>query len=213
MYYSSVKNETDAEQSQTTDEPQSLFNELYRVRQDGPGWAILRKIPLSDHDYQALRLNDTEIGYLKQVGPRSIYHLNRMLEIGRSPHERVFALAFAQHAPDLVESLRKNKSVYRRIRFTLNGESNDTCMWWTLSPNIFELFKEKLGDKEAIQKLLRWGQDSDEDDIATVHLKGLEAYNAFGTANTFTLGRDPQGYSHDFAKKEAKRLVNAGIFE
>lgn len=193
--------------------------EFLKAQNDCGPFGFLGKTSI---DYREdLGLNDNERKAVETVSGRAKYHLHRLLEKGRSTEERQFALAYALHAQPMLNDLRGNDlNKFKIINGTINSEGNDTCLWWTLSPYLFDLLHQRLGDKQAIAILLGWAENGhsiqginlEKDDLETVHLRGLEIYNSQKPKPTFVLSPNPQGYSHAFAHNEADRLVKSGIF-
>ena len=99
----------------------------------------------------------------------------------------------------------------RLVQETISGEGTDCCLWWTLSPYIFDELKSKTGEKEAVKSLLEWamsGRPYNKIEDKQVNLSGLDIYNFAGRGfYTFILSRDSSDMSHKFARKEAQRLM------
>lgn len=186
-----------------------LFN-LKTAQSDGFPWGFLLKGENAKRNIQTL--GQDAIDSVGSLGLRAIYHVNRLLEEKRSDNERNFALALAQYASEVMKSI----DIYddHLVRATVSGEGCDSCLWWTLSPYVFDILKLKVGDKEAVKLLITWaktGKPHSEiwDGDKQVNLTGLGNYNFVRSKSdhTFTLSRDPNGKSHQFARQEAQRLV------
>jgi len=192
----------------TQNEINGFLQELRAAQKDGFPWGILKKGESATTHISALGQN--AMNSVRKLGGRAIYHADRLLEQGRSEIERNFALALANHAKEVMKSIGE-KDEYS-VRATISGEGSDCCLWWTLSPYIFdELRRLEIDEETAVKYLLIWaktGRPFHEVKDKEVNLLGLNIYNFAARGScTFTLSRDPSGMSHQFARKEAKRLV------
>lgn len=186
-----------------------FLEDLNAAQMDGSVWGFLNKGVGATRNISML--GPSAIDSVSQLGGRAIYHVDRLLERGRSHEEEEFAKALVRNASKLMDSLDYRQDY--SVRSVVSGEGSDCCLWWTLSPYIFTELKPKVGEIEAVRSLLKWSLSGKEiSDIKTgganVNLTGLSKYNFAGHQDTFTLGRDPKGPSHQFAKQEAQRLVN-----
>jgi hypothetical protein len=181
--------------------------ELRKARDDGKSPFLWKKLTSGKIDRRA------EI--MEPWGGRVTYHLDRLINPRRSRVEQDFAQAVLEFGgPAITDIEESDYERYRKIKGTLEGEGDDTCMWWTLSPYLFAELKGRLGGKGAMETLLDWAQDGQavgmgqNNDIDHLHLKGLDIYNYYYRGEkVFVLGENPRGYSHAFAKKEAQRLA------
>ena len=189
---------------------ENFLAELDKAQEDGYAWGFLQKGDRFTKNVEALGKDvENAAGIL---GGRSIYHLNRLLSPERSVAERDFGESLARFCLSDLSTVRKIGD--QQVRKIISSEGADACLWWTLAPYLFSTFRQskKVSDKEAAVKILIWSKTGkpfheviDEHDV---NLQGLERYNhASGGKNTFTLGKDPNGNSHRFAKSEANRLA------
>ncbi len=185
----------------------SFLEDLRNAQEDGFIWGFLKKG--NDATKNVASLGIDAIKSVEPLAGRAVYHINRLLESGRSTQERAFGLSLIEYSSELMGQM-DHKSGHA-TRATVSGEGSDCCLWWTLSPYIFSELEPKVGEKEAVKLLLEWSQSGKphyETEEAEVNLRGLGIYNYAGfNGCTFTLGKDPEGKSHQFAKKEAQRLI------
>lgn len=181
-------------------ENHSFWGEVVKAGNTG---GVLRKI----------RFDLVNLGYtqdlddkVKGIGGRISHHLRRLLEPERTKVENDFGAKFADLASDILPKFRKSKKV-------IESEGFDTCMWWTLAPYIYDDLKSRVGDSEAVKKLLDWAKTGEEFSTEEIKLKGLERYNSERGKLWFVLSEDPDHYSHKLAKREADRLVEEGVFD
>ena len=144
------------------------------------------------------------------------FHMVRMLERVNSPVERLFALALLEHATGIVDELENSKNQATAERYddaeyviTMSEQPN-MVMFWTMAPYLYEeLTARGVSPKMALRAVILWAGDWNTEDPADfrrkITLKGLERYK---DKPTFTLGTDPNGASHLFARQEAKRIVD-----
>ncbi len=187
---------------------EEFLNKLDLAQRDGREWGFLSKGEAATRNISTL-LGEDAIKKIGILGRRAVYHVNRLLEPERTQQENDFAKALTANAPELMRKVEKQAIREHKIRNCISGESSDSCMWWTLSPYIYAELQPTLGDKEAVSKLLKWAESWKpfSFDGPNINLDGLSNYQEAGTHSTFTLSLNPEGYSHQFAKEEAKRLV------
>lgn len=124
---------------------------------------------------------------------------------GFSEAEYNLAHAFLKYGKEIREELEQNE-----IRIVINKtETKNTCKWWTHAPYVYETLLEKgLKPEEAFRKTLLWGKlnDFNKDDLLGLEeLKDLDKRHKRGD---YILSAHPQGASHRFAKKMARKIVD-----
>lgn len=175
----------------------TFLDDLKFAQKDGPSYGSLYN---STANLQVLGQAAQKKAFA--LGGNGAYHINRLLENGRSAEEHTFARALVNNAGQAVTSLDE-----RAVLKVTDREGYDTCLWWTLSPYIFAELEPKIGEADAVKTVLQWSQTGSNDGFR-VNLRGLNIYNtAQLNSRTFTLGENPTGFSHQFAKMEAQRLV------
>ena len=189
-----------------------FLSELRKARRDGMSWGFLDKGTRATQNIEKI---SGAVDSLNELGRRAVYHVDRLLQADRSDEERNFAMALIANVGDLV---RNDKEIERTSR-VVSGESSDTCLWWTLSPYIFDQLKtDNIIESDAIKSLLQWSLTGKtfNDKTGTdkeVNLQGLDLYNLESIGGcTFTLSTKPGGPSHIFARNEAQRLIKNNIF-
>jgi len=180
---------------------------LENAQIDGPAWGFLAKS--KDATTNILKLGDGAFNSIKTLGSRAVFHSNRLLEPGRSEVERNFAVALAKNAEAIMTLIGEEDK--EAIRATISGEGSDCCLWLTLSPYVFDELKLQVEEEKALNEVIEWAKTGivkSEIEDKEVNLSGLNTYNyARFNQCTFTLGRDPNGNSHLFARQEAQRLI------
>jgi hypothetical protein len=132
---------------------------------------------------------------------------------GRSQIEHDFGFALGLYAGNVMDnrsSTDRNKAVDH-----ISGESLDSCLWWTLSPYVFNTLSKRKGSEEAVRLLIEWAEsgESIRNSGDRVTLEGLDRYNVSSPSNrTFILSRNEYDASHELAREEAERLVSEGVF-
>lgn len=185
----------------------SFLDELGKAQEDGFIWGFLKKGPEATRNVASF--GPDAIKSVEQLAGRAVYHINRLLEPGRSSQEREFGQSLIEFSGELMKQMDRESQ--RATIHVVSGEGCDCCLWWTLSPYIFEELKQKVDEREAVRLLFEWSQSGKpqyETEGTDVNLLGLNIYNYAGNGSTFTLGKDPNGQSHKFAKQEARRLIS-----
>ena len=200
----------DVEKQLTNEQFEAFYSDFHKALTEG-------KYPYLWKKYRSGLITQDVVDQIEPWRGRTYYHLDRLLLPNRSPKENTFARDFISYAGSVGKPLEEvdDQQSFRNIRNILQHESSATCLWWTLSPYIHEILSSKVGSEKSIELLLRWA-DVDEHEfdqnLGNVPLEGLDRYNQLGNSNAFVLGDDPNGFSHQFAKKEAGRLVKE-VFE
>jgi len=137
--------------------------------------------------------------------PRLFGHIHRLLT-SENPYEIAFGIAIATNWNAVFSPSDKCKK-------TILGESDDTCWWWTLGVYLFDKlrnqFRSKITDGKPLYLLRQWAETAKAYSAPEeVTLAGLEQYNFLDLNEPyFTLGKNPEGPSHQFARQEASRLI------
>jgi hypothetical protein len=142
-------------------------------------------------------------------------HQRRLREPGRSPEEAALGGALdAILLKGVVAPPEAADSV-------LNGQSQDTTMFWTLSPYVLQRLRGAgFGEAAAVARLVSWGASGDRRSVGT-SLEGLEAFNVVkaGDRAEFVLSKDPSDVTHQAARAMASyafdhsRILSAPIRE
>ncbi|MDP2631243.1 MAG: hypothetical protein Q8P30_00565, partial [Candidatus Uhrbacteria bacterium] len=174
---------------------------------------------------------------LMQSFGKDKHHLFRLLSAKRSHTEQDFARAYIENFDDArvdiedenalerafnAQNEHEDKSDFAEMRYNMGQvigqESADTKMWWTYAPYLFEgLCNDGVDPKEAVRRLFEWTKEAAKDSLYmdepnTLHLPGLEEFNQQKMfQNTYILGQDPKGSSHQFTRQKAREIIKAGL--
>lgn len=156
------------------------------------------------------QLGDKAVAAAGTLGGRAKYHINRLLEAGRSVQESEFGKALVRQAPVAMLAMG-DRNAKEQVTHTLSGEGFDPLLWWTLSPYVFAELQPKIGETDAIRLLLEWskgGKTMSDSPKRSVNLAGLDRYNqAKPNRSGFVLNSDSTHFSHQFARQEARRVI------
>lgn len=148
-------------------------------------------------------------------GGRARSHLMRLLAKGNilgiegqggfSNAEHNFAHAFLKYGKKIRTEADQNNEINLRV---VGKETKNTCKWWTHAPYVYETLLERgIESEESFRKTLLWGnlKDPNYDDL--LGLEELQKLDQKGSGK-YILSANPQGASHRFAKKMARKVVD-----
>jgi len=124
---------------------------------------------------------------------------------GFSNAEHSFAHAFLKYGKKIGTKADQNNEINIRV---VGEETKNTCEWWTHAPYVYETLLERgIEPEKAFRKTLLWGnlKDPNHDDL--LGLEELKKLDQEGSGN-YILSPNPQGASHRFAKKMARKVVD-----
>jgi hypothetical protein len=163
---------------------------------------------------------------LRTMLPRTQAHLARLLRpLTGTEIEKAFAIAMIEFGPDNLlrfdESANDTYTVYwakhqkkRNILDTLDGETANTQVWWTLAPYIYKhLLARSLPQDLCIERLIDWAAENKIEMGERATLPGIyEFYRGYGVSQYYLALHDANDITHRFSNQEAKKLVETEPF-
>lgn len=172
-----------------------------------------------------LSIDDQTKAKLRTMGGRTRvgYHLLRLLSEGRSDVERNFGLAYLNYASNAINELKsEDMEKAWKAQDVIGLEGENTCMWWTYAPYIYQTLTKENGinEQDSFGRVIRWAESGfSEDEKAYIasglHLRGLEGFNKYRSgglsSSSYVLSRNSQGPSHQLTRHVAKQIVDTGL--
>jgi hypothetical protein len=176
------------------------------------------------------------IEFCKKHTGRLIVHLYRLLNNGRSKEEKDFAIAVIKNFDSIQEEI-KDRDILEvftdpekyyddllasqgRLNHVLGSESKDSGAFWTFAPYIYKnLVSRGLDSTEAIRRIFNWGlrKKFSPDELRKKdqwHLKGFIQPRISSVDDLCYLPIEHENnIVHQFTNQEARKLVEAGIFD